>query len=250
MAFINFQELELSKEEKVKFLFNMLHRLIFHHVFWFKEVEHQFGFEEALNTLEAVLNQAKKVHTRRIKKDLHIPFKDEIPEFLLNMEDEKLYKLMETVSKMWIATDGMWFLSVENKRDMNDAKRCNDSCWCWFSPFEAWSIKQFLGLKENPGLKGLEKALQFRMYAFLNVQEIKWVDENTLEFYMKKCRVQEARKRKGLPDYPCKSAGLVEYNRFAHGIDKNIKTQCIGCPPDEHPEDWYCAWRFSLGNSD
>jgi len=246
MSLINFKELNLTKEEKARLTLNMVHRLIFHHVFWFKEIEHQFGFEEALNILNEVLTQGEKVHSKRIQKEFNIPFKDSLPEFLLNMDDENLYKIMETVSKMWIANDGLWFLSLEQKRDMNDAKRCNDSCWCWFSPFEAWSIKRFLKLDEHPGLKGLEMGLKFRMYAFLNVQEIKWPDENTLEFYMKKCRVQEARKRKGLPDYPCKSVGLVEYGRFAEAIDSNIKTECIGCPPDEHPEEWYCAWRFTI----
>ena len=246
MSLINFQELNLTKEEKVHFVLNMIHRLIFHHVFWFKEVEHQFGFEKAIEILKDVLTQGKKVHSRRIEKELNIRFKDSLPEFLLNMDDENLYNIMETVSKMWIANDGLWFLSIEQKRDMNDAKRCNDSCWCWFSPFEAWSIKKFLKLDKHPGLKGLERALKFRMYAFLNVQEVKWPDENTLEFYMKRCRVQDARKRKGLPDYPCKSAGLVEYRRFAETIDSNIKTECIGCPPDEHPEEWVCAWRFTI----
>jgi len=246
MSIINFQELNLTKEEKVRFVLNMIHRFIFHHVFWFKEVEHQFGFEEALNILNDVLIQGEKVHSKRIQKELNIPFRDSLPEFLLNMDDETLYKIMVTISKMWIANDGLWFLSMEQKRDMNDAKRCNDSCWCWFSPLEAWFIKRFLKLDKHPGLKGLEKALKFRMYAFLNVQEIKWPNENTLEFYMKKCRVQEARKRKGLPDYPCKSGGLVEYKRFAETIDPNIKTECIGCPPDEHPDDWFCAWRFTI----
>ncbi|MFW6388348.1 MAG: DUF6125 family protein, partial [Desulfohalobiaceae bacterium] len=57
---------------------------------------------------------------------------------------------------------------------------------------------------------------------------------------------QSARKRKGLADYPCKSVGLVEYGYFATAIDSRIQTECIGCPPDEHPEDWFCAWRFRI----
>jgi hypothetical protein len=65
-------------------------------------------------------------------------------------------------------------------------------------------------------------------------------------FKMNECRVQSARKRKGLADYPCKSAGVVEYTYFARSIDDRIQTECIGCPPDPHPEEWYCAWRFTL----
>lgn len=63
---------------------------------------------------------------------------------------------------------------------------------------------------------------------------------------MNACRVQVARNRKGLPDYPCKSAGLVEYRAFAETIDSRIQTTCIGCPPNDHPEAWFCAWRFIM----
>jgi hypothetical protein len=38
--------------------------------------------------------------------------------------------------------------------------------------------------------------------------------------------------------------GLVEYSTFAAEIDPRIKTDCIACPPDEHPDDYYCGWKF------
>ena len=69
---------------------------------------------------------------------------------------------------------------------------------------------------------------------------------DSLVYQMNECRVQSTRKRKGLDDYPCKSAGLVEYTYFARSIDDRIRTECIGCPPDPHPEEWYCAWQFTL----
>ena len=65
-------------------------------------------------------------------------------------------------------------------------------------------------------------------------------------FRMLDCRVQSARKRKGLADHPCKSVGLVEYSEFAKAIDPRIRTRCIACPPDEHPEEFWCAWEFTF----
>ena len=67
-------------------------------------------------------------------------------------------------------------------------------------------------------------------------------------FRMVDCRVQSARKRKGLPDFPCKSVGLVEYEWFAKTIDPRIETRCICCPPDAHPDDVWCEWEF-IGKS-
>jgi hypothetical protein len=63
---------------------------------------------------------------------------------------------------------------------------------------------------------------------------------------MNNCRVQSARKRKGLPDYDCKSMGLVEYRGFSETIDSRIETTCIAPPPDPHPANWFCPWRFSM----
>lgn len=129
---------------------------------------------------------------------------------------------------------------------MADAKRCNESCWAWFSPFEAWSIKRILGMPEQSGLEGLKKALEFRLYAGISTQTIIDEGSNSIVFQMNECRVQSTRKRKGLDDYHCKSSGTVEHTRFASAIDSRIKTECVACPPDNHPDEWYCAWRFSI----
>ncbi len=59
---------------------------------------------------------------------------------------------------------------------------------------------------------------------------------------MRDCRVQSARRRKGLPDFPCKSVGLVEYAGFAKVVDPRLRTRCISCPPDPHGGDVACAW--------
>jgi hypothetical protein len=63
---------------------------------------------------------------------------------------------------------------------------------------------------------------------------------------MRECRVQTMRKKKGLPDYPCKSVGIEEYSHFAKAVDPRIKTRCVACPPDAHPEEYWCAWEFTL----
>lgn len=63
---------------------------------------------------------------------------------------------------------------------------------------------------------------------------------------MNDCRVQSARKRKGMENFPCKPVGIAEYAYFAHTIDPRIRTEVISCPPDPHPEGYYCAWQFSL----
>jgi hypothetical protein len=40
--------------------------------------------------------------------------------------------------------------------------------------------------------------------------------------------------------------GLVEYANFARTIDPRFQTRCIACPPDPHPDEYWCAWEFKL----
>jgi hypothetical protein len=237
---------DLSKAQKVKLVIDFWHRTMMHHAIWYGEVMHQFGREKALNVLKVAFNNAYQIHMKRLSDVLGFEIDENVPKPLLDLPDEKIEELRSKVAVNWLATDGVWFQAVEFSRGMNDAKRCNDNAWAQFSPFEAWSIKEFLGLSENPGLDGLKSALNFRLYATVNKQSIEVENEKSFIFRMNECRVQSARKRKGLDDYPCKSGGLVEYSTFAEAIDPRIKTECIGCPPDKHPEEWYCSWRFSV----
>ena len=236
----------LSREELVRLVVDFFHRTMVHHTLWFAEVEHQMGPAKALELLGAVWEKSSAIQLKRLSEAFGFEMENGVPKALAAMPREKLLLLLGDLGRNWLAGDGVWFQAVEASYGIWDAKRCNDSCWARFSPFEAWSIRRFLGLPEHPGLPGLKKALGFRLYAGINVQSIVEEGPASLLFRMDNCRVQAARKKKGLDDYPCKSGGLVEYRTFAEQIDPRLRTACIACPPDAHPDEWFCAWRFTL----
>ncbi|NOX47211.1 MAG: cytosolic protein [Chlorobi bacterium] len=236
----------MTKKENASLIIDFFHRTMMHHAMWFAEVQHQMGREKALKVMDEAWKRSSLIQMKRIGKILGFEINDGIPQPLLDLSEEKLKALRDGMAVNWLANDGVWFQAVELEHGMNDAKRCNDSCWAHFSPFEAWSVKRILGLSEKPGLDGLKKALQYRLYNFVNKQSFAEETENSFTFRMNECRVQVARKRKGLADYPCKSGGLAEYTTFAEAIDPRIKTKVIACPPDPHPVDYYCAWKFYI----
>jgi hypothetical protein len=133
---------------------------------------------------------------------------------------------------------------------MESAMARDAEAWERFTAIEAQRVMKRLSLAPGGGLDALAQALDHRLYALLNRQESERVAPERLVFRMRECRVQTARKRKGLPDFPCKPVGLVEYAGFARTIDPRIETRCLRCPPDEHPEDYFCAWEFTLRSSD
>ncbi len=163
-----------------------------------------------------------------------------------DLSKEELLALLTDAAKNWLAHDGLWFLEVEKKHGIDHAIELDRNAWRQFTILEAHRIMKRLNIAPNGGIPALVQALKFRLYAFINVQTLDEVGDDRCVFTMNRCRVQEARNRKGLPDFPCKSVGMVEYTYFAKTIDDRIETQCISCPPDPHPDDFYCRWEFTL----
>ena len=162
---------------------------------------------------------------------------------LEDLSREDLIKLVETYAKNWLAHDGCWFLAAEEKLGLETAIELDTRAWACFSPLEARRIMQAFGIAEGGGLEALEKALDYRLYASINRQAAERVRGDTLRLRMVECRVQQARQRKGLPPFPCKSVGLVEYAQFARAVDPGIETTCVHAPPDA-VTDSFCEWEF------
>jgi len=237
---------DLSQPELVRWLMEGFRRTIIHYGCWFRETEYQLGMEKAAAVEDEAGDSAWGIMLKRMAGLFGFAIDGEVPQAVKRIGKEELLKAIDATAVNWLAEDGVWFQTVEKRFGMDTAKRINDTCWSRFSPYEALRIKRLLGLPETPGLEGLKTALGFRLYARINRQSIEEISEKEFVFRMNDCRVQSARKRKGLPDYPCKSVGLVEYPFFAETVDRRIKTECLGCPPDHHPEEWYCAWKFSI----
>ncbi len=163
-----------------------------------------------------------------------------------HLSREQLENLVTDFAKRWLAHDGLWFQQVEKYYGMDEAIKLDAGAWENFTVIEAKRIMGLLNIEPGGGLQALKEALALRLYAFVNEQEIEQPDENTLIFRMVDCRVQSARKRKQMDEFPCKAVGLVEYSGFARTIDPRIKTKCLHCPPDSHPEDSFCAWEFTI----
>ena len=165
---------------------------------------------------------------------------------LASLPREELVRIILDDAKNWLAHDGLWFQAVEKVHGMDAAIEADRAAWEKFTVVEARRIMDRLGMAPGGGIPALLEALKHRLYARLNVQEVTEASATRAVFVMRDCRVQSARQRKGLPDFPCKSVGIVEYSEFARAVDPRIRTRCIACPPDPHGGDLWCAWEFTV----
>ena len=165
---------------------------------------------------------------------------------LKDLTKDELIEFLRDGALNWLAHDGLWFRAAEDRFGMEAAMDLDREAWRGFSAIEAKRIMKRLGMAPGGGIPALVRALGYRLYARINEQEV--VEEGPMHcvFRMKTCRVQDARKKQGLADFPCKSVGIVEYGEFARTIDERIETVCLSCPPDPKPAEAWCVWEFRL----
>ncbi len=163
-----------------------------------------------------------------------------------NPQEKITREMLVDAAKLWLAHDGLWFQEVEKVLGLEKAIELDRNAWERFTVLEARRIMKRQNLPEKGGLEALKEALGYRLYAYINVQDIVEETDTSFLFRMRDCRVQSARHRKGMAPFPCKPVGIVEYSGFARTIDPRIKTECVACPPDEKHPDYWCAWRFSI----
>lgn len=223
-------------------IIEIIRQLSAHYGLWLAESVHQLGLKEALDAEKEAGDRLVTILSGKLGRALGKRPQD----LLAGTDPETMDKIASALRSGWLAADGVWFQAIEGKAGMNTAKRVNDTCWSRFSPLEARRAKEILQLPENGGIKALKAALGVRMYAHLNRWEFVDETEESIIFRMTDCRVQSARKRKGLEDYPCKSGGVTEYTGFSREIDPRLQCECVGCPPDPHPDEWVCSWKFTI----
>jgi hypothetical protein len=238
----------LRREDLLRLTRDYLSDVLVHYGMWYMETKKQYGSATALELEIIVFRKYLPLSLKRLQAlGVGSEAEDKDPEDPLeSMSKVQLIQLVKALAKTWVAGDGIWFQAVEARLGMAAAKLVNDAVWAHFAHIEAFKIRRFLGLNDNSGLEGLARALRLRIYLTINASSVSWGADGSLRFALNECRVQQSRQRKQMPAYPCMSAGMVEYSRFAESIDSRIVVECVSCPPEQTSETEFCVWRFRI----
>ncbi len=160
------------------------------------------------------------------------------------MDREGLYEYVRSLLWQFRLTDAFWFLKAEEEFGLAAAERLNERVWARLGELGGRDIAKRFGPFED-SVQGFLAAYRYFPWTTMVDYRIETMADGSVEVRVPQCPAQAGRLKHGLGEYVCRHMHQAEFEGFARAVAPSVKVACVFAPPDEHPADCHCCWRFS-----
>jgi hypothetical protein len=164
-----------------------------------------------------------------------------------DLEAPELRSYIQFLLHHYRVMDSFWYIYLSELWGEAAADQVNEKVWGKVPALAARDLVARFNIRAR-GLSGLVQALRYWPWHILVGYRIEERPEEVI-ITVPSCPTQEARLQRGLKEYRCKEMHRAEFLSFAREIDGRLQTECLFAPPDPHPPQLFCKWRFYLNEA-
>ncbi len=148
------------------------------------------------------------------------------------------------IKNIW-RVDGMYFLGIEKRHDIQEATDVDAECWRYMGKVEAKELKKFLGIAEPDPAQVLYLLRHSSWAVSHDLKAFEVRDDGTAMFEVHTCRTQQIRLSKNLDVHPCRQVREGYLQAFTTECNPKVALETVCCPPDRcEDEKIWCRWVF------
>ena len=159
---------------------------------------------------------------------------------------DKLIDLIALYSKLYLALDGFWYLTVKERVGNNEALACNSRTWEKFCRYEMAKITELLNISGSDVITFL-KGMQILPW-FQNVKyKIEIRNQHSAVLTITYCPTLESLEKEGTGREReiCKLSEPLLFKHYASFFNPDIKVKCLKSPPRKRKAEICCQWEFT-----
>ena len=166
---------------------------------------------------------------------------------LSDFSPDTLVQLVKLYSKLYMAMDGFWYLSVKGRVGDKEALACDIKVWEDMVRYETLMIKRQLKIRGSD-IASLMKVTQLCPWFQLTTSNIEIKDSRRAILTVASCPTLESleAKSEGTEYETCNVVCRKINESIAAYFSPDIEVRCLKLPPRESRDDICCQWEFRL----